>query len=263
MVTEPLSLAVMANRLADSPSDHLLQYAHQPVDWWPWGSEALAHAAELDRPVLLSIGYASCHWCHVMSHESFEDPETAEFINTHFVPVKVDREQQPVLDQVFMTATQLMNEGAGGWPLTAFLTPDGRPFFTGTYFPPEPQPGRPSFRQVLQALAETWESDRQALVAGADVVAGHLAALSAAPLADTAPEVHAAIDTIGADFDLIHAGFGTAPKFPSATVLDALLVRGDAQSLELAQRSLEAMARGGIHDQVGGGFHRYATDPGW
>ncbi len=263
MVTEPLSLAVMANRLADSPSDYLLQHAHQPVDWWPWGSEALAHAAELDRPVLLSIGYASCHWCHVMSHESFEDPETAEFINTHFVPVKVDREQQPVLDQVFMTATQLMNEGAGGWPLTAFLTPDGRPFFTGTYFPPEPQPGRPSFRQVLQALAETWESDRQTLVAGADVVAGHLAALSAAPLADTAPEVHAAIDTIGADFDLIHAGFGTAPKFPSATVLDALLVRGDAQSLELAQRSLEAMARGGIHDQVGGGFHRYATDPGW
>ncbi len=263
MVTEPLSLAVMANRLADSPSDHLLQYAHQPVDWWPWGSEALAHAAELDRPVLLSIGYASCHWCHVMSHESFENPETAEFINTHFVPVKVDREQQPVLDQVFMTATQLMNEGAGGWPLTAFLTPDGRPFFTGTYFPPEPQPGRPSFRQVLQALAETWESDRQTLVAGADVVAGHLAALSAAPLAGTAPEVHAAIDTIGADFDLIHAGFGTAPKFPSATVLDALLVRGDAQSLELAQRSLEAMARGGIHDQVGGGFHRYATDPGW
>ena len=263
MVTEPLSLAVMANRLADSPSDHLLQYAHQPVDWWPWGSEALAHAAELDRPVLLSIGYASCHWCHVMSHESFEDPETAEFINTHFVPVKVDREQQPVLDQVFMTATQLMNEGAGGWPLTAFLTPDGRPFFTGTYSPPEPQPGRPSFRQVLQALAETWESDRQTLVAGADVVAGHLAALSAAPLDGTAPEVHAAIDTIGADFDLIHAGFGTAPKFPSATVLDALLVRGDAQSLELAQRSLEAMARGGIHDQVGGGFHRYATDPGW
>lgn len=263
MVTEPLSLAVMANRLADSPSDYLLQHAHQPVDWWPWDSEALAHAAELDRPVLLSIGYASCHWCHVMSHESFENPETAEFINTHFVPVKVDREQQPVLDQVFMTATQLMNEGAGGWPLTAFLTPDGRPFFTGTYFPPEPQPGRPSFRQVLQALAETWESDRQALVAGADVVAGHLAALSAAPLADTAPEVHAAIDTIGADFDLIHAGFGTAPKFPSATVLDALLVRGDAQSLELAQRSLEAMARGGIHDQVGGGFHRYATDPGW
>ena len=263
MVTEPLSLAVMANRLADSPSDYLLQHAHQPVDWWPWDSEALAHAAELDRPVLLSIGYASCHWCHVMSHESFENPETAEFINTHFVPVKVDREQQPVLDQVFMTATQLMNEGAGGWPLTAFLTPDGRPFFTGTYFPPEPQPGRPSFRQVLQALAETWESDRQTLVAGADVVAGHLAALSAAPLADTAPEVHAAIDTIGADFDLIHAGFGTAPKFPSATVLDALLVRGDAQSLELAQRSLEAMARGGIHDQVGGGFHRYATDPGW
>ena len=263
MVTEPLSLAVMANRLADSPSDYLLQHAHQPVDWWPWGSEALAHAAELDRPVLLSIGYASCHWCHVMSHESFEDPETAEFINTHFVPVKVDREQLPVLDQVFMTATQLMNEGAGGWPLTAFLTPDGRPFFTGTYFPPEPQPGRPSFRQVLQALAETWESDRQTLVAGADVVAGHLAALSAAPLDGTAPEVHAAIDTIGADFDLIHAGFGTAPKFPSATVLDALLVRGDAQSLELAQRTLEAMARGGIHDQVGGGFHRYATDPGW
>jgi len=253
----------MANRLADSSSDHLLQYAHQPVDWWPWGPEALAHAVETDRPILLSIGYASCHWCHVMGSESFENPEVAEFINAHFVPVKVDREQHPVLDQVFMTATQLMNEGAGGWPLTAFLTPEGRPFFTGTYFPPEPQPGRPSFTQVLQALADTWETDRQTLVAGADMVAGHLAALATAPLTDDAPEVHAAVETIAADFDLIHAGFGTAPKFPSATTLDALLVRGDARSLELAQRSLETMARGGICDQIGGGFHRYAVDPGW
>lgn len=156
---EALSLIPMANRLADSSSDHLLQYAHHPVDWWPWGTEALAHAAETDRPILLSVGYASCHWCHVMGSESFENPEVAEFINAHFVPIKVDREQHPVLDQVFMTATQLMNEGAGGWPLTAFLTPEGRPFFTGTYFPPEPQPGRPSFMQVLQALANTWKNN--------------------------------------------------------------------------------------------------------
>ena len=260
---EALSLTLMANRLADSSSDHLLQYAHHPVDWWPWGPEALAHAVETDRPILLSIGYASCHWCHVMGSESFENPEVAEFINAHFVPIKVDREQHPVLDQVFMTATQLMNEGAGGWPLTAFLTPEGRPFFTGTYFPPEPQPGRPSFMQVLQALADTWKNNRPTLTTGADVVTGHLAALSTAPLTDDAPEVHEAVETIAADFDLIHAGFGTAPKFPSATTLDALLVRGDARSLELAQRSLEAMARGGICDQIGGGFHRYAVDPGW
>ena len=253
----------MANRLATSGSDYLRQHAHQSVDWWPWGSEALAHAVETDRPILLSIGYASCHWCHVMSHESFDDAATAQLINDNFVPIKVDREQHPVVDQVFMTATQLMNDGVGGWPLTAFLTPEGRPFFTGTYFPATPRPGQPSFTQILEALDETWRSQREQLLAGSMQVSAHLAALAESPGDSEPPQVHAVVEQVAADFDLIHAGFGTAPKFPMATLLDALLVRGDARSLELAQRSLEAMARGGVYDQVGGGFHRYATDPGW
>ena len=253
----------MANRLATSSSDYLLQHAHQPVDWWPWGPEALAHAAETDRPILLSIGYASCHWCHVMSHESFDDAATAQLINENFVPIKVDREQHPVVDQVFMTATQLMNDGVGGWPLTAFLTPEGRPFFTGTYFPAACQPGQPSFQQVLEALAQAWQERREQLVAGGAQVSAHLARLAMVPETADPPQVNATVEQVAADFDLIHAGFGTAPKFPMATLLDALLVRGDARSLELAQRTLEAMTRGAIYDQVGGGFHRYTTDPGW
>ncbi len=253
----------MVNRLADSNSDYLLQHAHQPVDWWPWGPEALAEAKTLDRPILLSIGYASCHWCHVMSHESFDDAAVAAFINEHFVPIKVDRQQHPVLDRVLMSATQAMNDGVGGWPLTAFLTPELQPFFTGTYFPPQPQASRPSFMQVLETLAEAWTSRRDLLVHGGQQVTELLTSLAEAPTADQMPPIHEAIDTIGGDFDLIHGGFGQSPKFPSATVLDALLVRGDARSLELVQRSLEAMARGAICDQIGGGFHRYTTDPGW
>lgn len=252
----------MANRLASSASDYLRQHAHQSIDWWEWGPDALAEARRLDRPILLSVGYASCHWCHVMSHESFDDAAVAERINRDFVAIKVDRQQQPSLDRLYMLATQLMNDGAGGWPLTAFLTPDGRPFFTGTYMPPTPQPGRPSFTEVLEALSEAWRTRREVLLENAERITAHIGGLSMADEAD-APDLVAAVDRIGADFDLIHGGFGTAPKFPQATVLDALLVRGDNRSIELAQRTLEAMARGAICDQIGGGFHRYATDPGW
>ncbi|HMR50391.1 MAG TPA: thioredoxin domain-containing protein [Arachnia sp.] len=250
------------NRLGESTSGYLLQHAHQAVDWWEWSPEALEEAARLDRPVLLSVGYASCHWCHVMSRESFDDPDIARLINDNFVAIKVDRQQLPEVDTVFMTATQAMNRGAGGWPMTAFLTPDAKPFFTGTYFPPVPRDGMPSFRQVLETLALGWETERRQLTDSAQVIAAHLGSLTF-PQPDAAPDPRGALDAVQESFDLIHGGFGTAPKFPAPTLLDALLVKGDPSSLELAQRSLEAMARGGIYDQVGGGFHRYSVDPGW
>lgn len=250
------------NRLAETASDYLLQHAHQRVDWWPWSEAALAHAVEADRPVLLSVGYASCHWCHVMSHESFDDPAVAEFMNEHFVAIKVDRQQHPDVDAVYMTATQAMNRGSGGWPMTAFLTPEGKPFFTGTYFPPEPQPGMPSFMQVLEAMAAAWEQRREEILTSADAIVEQLTSQPGDVDIDR-PDPAALLEAVEADFDLIHGGFGSAPKFPPATLIDALLVKGDPRSLELAQRSLEAMARGGIHDQVGGGFHRYSVDAGW
>ena len=252
----------MVNRLSESSSDYLRQHAHQGVDWWEWSPEALAEATRREVPVLLSIGYASCHWCHVMSHESFDDPDVASFINSHFVPIKVDRQQLPDVDAVFMTATQAMNNGQGGWPMTAFLTPAGLPFFTGTYFPPEPRQGMPSFSQVLQAMADAWRDNRDQLTGSADYIAQTLSGQSD-EVAEKAPDLRAAVDEIEKGFDLIHGGFGSAPKFPAPTLLDALLVKGDPRSLEIAQRSLESMARGGIYDQVGGGFHRYCVDAGW
>ncbi|MGV8846133.1 thioredoxin domain-containing protein [Tessaracoccus sp.] len=253
----------MPNRLSSSASDYLLQHAHQLVDWWEWGDEALAEAVHSDKPILLSVGYASCHWCHVMSHESFDDPEIAALINAHFVPIKVDRQQHPDVDAVYMAATQAMNHGSGGWPMTAFLTPDGKPFFTGTYFPPQPQQSMPSFRQVLEAMAEAWLDRRGDLVASAEQIVGYLSQAAEPEGQGTVPDLRAAVDAIAADFDMIHGGFGTSPKFPPATVLDALLVKGEPRALEMAQRTLEAMARGGICDQVGGGFHRYSVDAGW
>ncbi len=257
------SLAAMSNRLATSASDYLLQHAHQSVDWWEWGDDALAHAEENDLPIMLSVGYASCHWCHVMSHESFDDAEIAALINDNFVPIKVDRQQHPDVDAVYMAATQAMNSGSGGWPMTAFLTPKGEPFFTGTYFPPEPRQGMPSFRQVLEAMADAWRDRRDDLTSSAAHIVEHLTRASEPDLHDAAPDLRAALDAIEADFDMIHGGFGRSPKFPPATVLDALVVKGEPRSLEMAQRSLEAMARGGICDQVGGGFHRYSVDAGW
>ncbi|HJE51319.1 MAG TPA: thioredoxin domain-containing protein [Tessaracoccus flavescens] len=252
----------MVNRLRESSSDYLLQHAHQLIDWWEWSPEALASAKELDRPIMLSVGYASCHWCHVMSAESFDDASIAQYINEHFVAIKVDRQQHPDVDAVYMTATQAMNGGSGGWPMTAFLTPEGLPYFTGTYFPPEPRDGQPAFRQVLEAMADAWATQRDTVVSTGAYIAEQLKGFGPEQ-ADGAPDLRAAIDTIEASFDPIHGGFGTQPKFPAPTLLDALLVKGDPRSLELAQRTLEAMARGGIYDQVGGGFHRYAVDPGW
>lgn len=252
----------MVNRLAESSSDYLRQHAHQLIDWWEWSDDALAAARELDRPILLSVGYASCHWCHVMSGESFDDPEIATFINEHFVAIKVDRQQRPDVDAVFMLATQAMNNGAGGWPMTAFLTPEGKPFFTGTYFPPEAGPGQPSFRQVLQAMADSWHTRRDKVRGSAEYLAQLLSSREDSPSPER-PDLRKAIDEVEAAFDVIHGGFGTQPKFPNPTLLDALLVKGDPRSLELAQRTLEHMARGGIVDQVGGGFHRYSVDPGW
>jgi uncharacterized protein YyaL (SSP411 family) len=259
----------VVNRLGGETSPYLRQHADNPVDWYPWGDEALTTARELDRPVLLSIGYSSCHWCHVMAHESFEDPHVAGVMNELFVNVKVDREERPDVDAVFMQAVQAMT-GQGGWPLTVFLTPDGRPFFGGTYFPPEPRHGMPGFVQILQSVHEAWlarrgDVDAQATrlteaLADTASLRPSLALLSDEPL-------RAAYASARAQFDADLGGFGSAPKFPQAMLLDFLLRaharNGSAETLEMVTVSLSAMAAGGIYDHVGGGFHRYATDAGW
>jgi uncharacterized protein len=259
-----------ANRLAGETSPYLLQHAHNPVDWWPWGPDALARAALLDRPIFLSIGYAACHWCHVMERESFEDEATAQVLNAHFIPIKVDREERPDLDQLYMGAVQALT-GQGGWPMSVFLTPDGRPFFGGTYYPDTPRHGMPSFRQVLEGVREAWTGQRAAVEqAGARIVAALVDAQQAAPAEGgvPGPEVLAqAAAGVEASFDPVHGGWGRAPKFPQpmtiAFLLRRHLVTGDERPLEIARASLDAMAAGGIHDQLGGGFHRYATDDRW
>lgn len=238
-------------------------HADNPVDWWEWGQDALAEARASDRPILLSIGYAACHWCHVMAHESFSDPAIAALVNPNFVAIKVDREERPDLDAVYMKATQALT-GAGGWPMTVFLTPDGRPFFAGTYYPPEPTGGMPSFTQVLEAIDAAWKERRDEADASAQAIAAHLADTFAPLPADTDHlDIWTVLDTVSREFDPIHGGFGTAPKFPAPLLVDALLVKGEPGSLDVAQRTLDAMARGGIHDQIGGGFARYSVDAGW
>jgi uncharacterized protein YyaL (SSP411 family) len=238
-------------------------HADNPIDWWEWGPEALAEAVASDRPILLSIGYAACHWCHVMAHESFSDAAVAAIVNPNFVAIKVDREERPDLDAVYMKATQALT-GSGGWPNTLFLTPDGRPFFAGTYYPPEPTGGMPSFTQVLEAIDAAWKQRRDEADASASAITAHLAD-AFAPMVSAADrvDVWAALDGVSGDFDPLHGGFGTAPKFPAPLLVDALLVKGEPGSLDVAQRTLDAMARGGIHDQIGGGFARYSVDAGW
>jgi len=261
------SLAAM-NRLAESTSPYLLQHADNPVDWWPWGDEALAEARRRDVPVLLSVGYAACHWCHVMAHESFEDEATAEQMNAHFVCVKVDREERPDVDAVYMSATQAMT-GQGGWPMTVALTPQGQPFFAGTYFPPEPRHGMPAFGQVLGALADAWRNRREQVDrVGADVVDRLRAATSVLPGPSLdADALDAAVAGLAAQHDGTHGGFGGAPKFPPSMVLEFLLRHADRtgspDSLRLATWTFEAMARGGMYDQLGGGFARYSVDAAW
>ena len=248
------------NRLAGETSPYLLQHADNPVDWYPWGDEALARAREEDKPILLSVGYAACHWCHVMEHESFEDETTAALMNEHFVPVKVDREERPDIDSVYMDAVVSLT-GHGGWPMTVFLTPAGAPFFGGTYYPPEPRHGLPSFRQLLQAIADAWRERRSDIERDAGAIAEQLrrtAEPSREPL--TSSLLTDAVRGLRQQFDPEWGGFGPAPKFPPASVLEFLLRRGE---LELATKTLEAMAAGGMYDLVGGGFHRYSVDRQW
>jgi uncharacterized protein YyaL (SSP411 family)/aryl-alcohol dehydrogenase-like predicted oxidoreductase len=257
------------NRLAASTSPYLLQHAHNPVDWYPWGEEALRRAREEDRPILLSIGYSACHWCHVMERESFEDEAIAALMNASFVCVKVDREERPDLDEIYMAATQAMNHGQGGWPMTVFLTPELHPFFAGTYFPPEDRYGRPGFPTVLNRIAELWDTQRERLrEQGAEIV--DLLRRSASRVPGTSlgeAELRGALAEYARDYDDRHGGFGGAPKFPPSVGL-MLLMRlhhrfGDAQALAMARRTLDEMARGGMYDQVGGGFHRYSVDEQW
>jgi uncharacterized protein len=250
------------NRLAAETSPYLLQHSENPVDWYPWGEEALARARGEDRPILLSIGYAACHWCHVMEHESFEDAETARLMNEHFVNVKVDREERPDLDAVYMDAVVTMT-GHGGWPMTVFLTPEGEPFFGGTYFPPAPRHGLPSFRQVLEAVAQAYRERRADVARSArqlvESVRGSAElAPSSEPLTDSV--LGEAAGALRRSFDPEWGGFGGAPKFPPASVLEFLLRRGE---LDLVTKTLDGMAAGGMYDLAGGGFHRYSVDERW
>jgi uncharacterized protein YyaL (SSP411 family) len=261
----------MVNRLRDSTSPYLLQHADNPVDWWPWSEEAFAEAARRDVPVLLSVGYAACHWCHVMAHESFEDPETAAILNEHVVAIKVDREERPDVDAVYMTATQAMT-GQGGWPMTVFMTPDQEPFFCGTYFP------RDYFRQLVLNIAQAWRKQRDGVTGQAKHAAAALAENAAATASalrgqEGQPDpgfrqaADAAVQALDGDYDAVAAGFGGAPKFPPSMVLEFLLryhQRTGAQAaLRMADGTCEAMARGGMYDQLGGGFARYSVDAAW
>ena len=257
------------NRLAGETSPYLLQHAHNPVDWWPWGADALARAKDLDRPIFLSIGYAACHWCHVMERESFENETTAAVLNAGFIPIKVDREERPDLDQLYMGAVQAMT-GGGGWPMSVFLTPDGRPFYGGTYFPDEPRHGLPSFRQVLEGVSQAWQKDRSAIEAAGGRLVSQLVEAQGAASTGRLPDrmtLDRAAATIEAQFDASHGGWGRAPKFPQPMTIEFLLRRhvatADPRPLAVARRSLDAMAAGGIHDQLGGGFHRYSTTAEW
>ncbi len=259
----------MPNRLAAETSPYLLQHADNPVDWYPWGAEALDRARREGRPILLSIGYAACHWCHVMERESFENTETARLMNERFVCIKVDREERPDLDGIYMQAVQALT-GQGGWPMTVFLTPHGEPFYGGTYYPPVDRHGMPGFRRVLDAVADAYANRQPDVQRTTEMLRQVYAATSAVAEAEDAlsPEVlDRAYRLTAAEYDVRHGGFRGAPKFPQAMTLEWVLVTwartGDAFPLEMASRSFRAMARGGIYDQLGGGFSRYATDAVW
>jgi uncharacterized protein YyaL (SSP411 family) len=259
----------MTNRLAGETSPYLLQHQDNPVDWWPWCEEAFAEARRRDVPVLLSVGYAACHWCHVMAHESFEDEATAKLINDLFVSVKVDREERPDVDAVYMEATQALT-GHGGWPMTVFMTADGEPFFCGTYFPPDGRHGMPSFQHVLTSIAAAWAEKRGDVVASATEITKQLAERRPA-MTGAAPPTAADLDnaqaSLKAAYDARRGGFGGAPKFPPSMCVEFLLRHhartGDAESLAMVAATCEAMARGGMYDQLGGGFARYSVDAEW
>jgi uncharacterized protein len=253
------------NRLADETSPYLLQHADNPVDWYPWGEEALDRARDKNRPILLSIGYAACHWCHVMEHESFEDASTAAVMNEHFVNVKVDREERPDLDAVYMEAVVALS-GHGGWPMTVFLTPAGEPFYGGTYYPPEPRHGLPSFRQLLDSIAEAWRDRRDDVSrAAAQLVEAVRHSAELRPSTDPLTEavLSAAARNLGATFEPTYGGWGQAPKFPNAPTLEFLLRRDDDAARAMVVKTLDEMAAGGMYDLLGGGFHRYSVDDRW
>jgi uncharacterized protein YyaL (SSP411 family) len=252
----------MANRLAEETSPYLLQHRDNPVDWYPWGPEALRRAREEDRPILLSVGYSACHWCHVMERESFEDPDTAAYMNAHFVNVKVDREERPDVDALYMEAVQAMS-GHGGWPMTVFLDPEGVPFYGGTYFPPEPRQGMPSFQMVMDAVVEAFRSRRDEIRERSPQTRAQLAAIGELEPSTESLDpgvLEQAVEGLRRVADTTHGGFGGAPKFPPASALEFLLSRGET---EICERTLDAMAAGGIYDQLGGGFARYAVDRAW
>ncbi|MGQ5604474.1 thioredoxin domain-containing protein [Streptomyces sp. EKS3.2] len=259
----------MVNRLADAMSPYLLQHADNPVDWWPWSTKAFEEARRRDVPVLLSVGYSACHWCHVMAHESFEDDETAAFLNGHFVSVKVDREERPDVDAVYMEAVQAAT-GQGGWPMTVFLTPDAEPFYFGTYYPPEPRHGMPSFRQVLQGVHQAWAERRGEVTEVAGKIVRDLAGREISYGDAQAPgeaELGQALLGLTREYDPQRGGFGGAPKFPPSMVIEFLLRHhartGAEGALQMAADTCERMARGGIYDQLGGGFARYSVDREW
>jgi uncharacterized protein YyaL (SSP411 family) len=252
----------MPNRLAGETSPYLLQHKDNPVDWYPWGEEALARAREEDKPILLSIGYTACHWCHVMERESFENRSTARQMNERFVPIKLDREERPDLDAIYMEACQAMT-GHGGWPLNVFLTPEQVPFYAGTYFPPEPRAGMPSWTQVLDAVAEAWGERAPEIRAGGEKIAqrlqgGALLQPSDDPMNPAA--LDEAVERLRGSYDPAYGGFGGAPKFPPASAIEFLLRRGET---DMTSHTLRGMASGGMYDQVGGGFARYSVDPQW
>jgi uncharacterized protein YyaL (SSP411 family) len=257
------------NRLIDSTSPYLLQHADNPVDWWEWGEDAFAEARRRDVPVFVSIGYSACHWCHVMAHESFENEATAGLLNDQFVSIKVDREERPDVDSVYMQATVAMT-GHGGWPMSVFVDHDGRPFFTGTYFPPRAAHQLPAFTEVLEAISEAWVERREYIVASGERIAEALAERVLPPFGEAPPtleQLAGAVESLSREFDSEHGGFGSAPKFPPSMVLEFLLryasVTDGSDALDMAASTLEAMARGGMYDQLAGGFARYSVDADW
>jgi uncharacterized protein len=258
----------MTNRLAAENSPYLIQHASNPVDWYPWGLEALEKARREDKPVFLSIGYSACHWCHVMAHESFEDLELAEFLNQNFVSIKVDREERPDLDSIYMNAVVAMT-GQGGWPMSVFLTPQGEPFYGGTYFPPQPRFNLPSFRDVIQTIARLWRDDRERLFQSSHEIVQHLANTGPAErnVLPLSPQIlDQAVYRLAQAYDWNSGGWGQAPKFPQPMAIEFLLQRasrGDKLALDVALHCLDAMSQGGMYDVVGGGFARYSTDNNW
>jgi hypothetical protein len=257
------------NRLAREKSPYLLQHAHNPVDWYPWGAEAFERARRLDLPIFLSVGYSTCHWCHVMERESFEDEKIATLLNQNFVPVKVDREERPDVDRVYMLYVQATT-GSGGWPMSVWLTPDQEPFFGGTYFPPDNRYGRPGFSQILEKIAAVWKEDRKRVIQSSQAVLGELRRQAAeAPVSAIADAgaLEKGFLHFRRAFDPVHGGFGGAPKFPQPSIFRFLLREhartGSREALDMVLHTLGAMARGGIHDHLGGGFHRYSVDERW